>query len=95
LPIGVYQVPGSGGTTIIYGDRNDYRMAAYHRGDVSIKFMKEKKRHDRAWIISVYNVYNRKNPFYITTDQDAAGYTKFKQISLFPIIPSISYQFKF
>jgi hypothetical protein len=95
LPVGIYQVPGSGSNTIIYGERNAYRMASYHRGDVSIKFMRQRKRYERAWIIGVYNVYNRQNPFYITTDEDQGGYTVFKQISLFPVIPSISYQFKF
>lgn len=95
LPVGIYQIPGSGGNTIIYGDRNDYRMAAYHRGDVSIKFMRQRKRYERAWVIGVYNVYNRRNPFYISTNEDRNGNTYFEQVSLFPIIPSISYQFKF
>lgn len=95
LPIGVYQTPGTGGNTIIYGDRNGYRMPSYHRGDVSIKFTKERKRFERAWVIGVYNVYNRRNPFYITTSENRNGNTTFKQLSLFPIIPSISYQFKF
>lgn len=94
LPIGVYTGP-NGNEIDIYSSRNGFRMPAYHRGDVSIKFMKEKKRHERAWIFSAYNVYNRKNAFYIYTDQNTQGYTVFKQVSLFPIIPSISYQFKF
>lgn len=94
LPIGVYTGP-NGNEIDIYSSRNGFRMPAYHRGDVSIKFMKEKKRHERAWIFSAYNVYNRKNAFYIYTDQNKQGYTIFKQVSLFPIIPSISYQFKF
>lgn len=95
IPIGLYQVPGTGYNTVIYGDRNGYRMAPYHRGDISIKFMKQMKRHERAWIIGVYNVYNRKNPFYLSTEENLDGSISFKQTSLFPIIPSISYQFKF
>lgn len=94
LPIGVYQGP-NGNDITVYGDRNGFRMPAYHRGDVSIKFTKQKKRWQRSWIISAYNVYDRRNAFYIYTDTDNAGYTQFKQISLFPVIPSISYQFKF
>jgi hypothetical protein len=89
LPIGYYK-DQNGEDITIYGSRNGYRMPAYHRGDVSIRFTKEKKRHDRSWIIGAYNVYNRKNPFFIYEDGG-----KFKQVSLFPIIPSVSYQFKF
>ncbi|MDR3678702.1 MAG: TonB-dependent receptor [Flavipsychrobacter sp.] len=90
LPIGNYQ--GLNGDQIeVYGTRNWYRMPAYHRADVSIKFMKEKKRHDRAWIFAAYNVYNRANPFFIYQSDQGV----FKQVSLFPIIPSITYQFKF
>jgi hypothetical protein len=74
----------------VYGNRNDYRMPSYHRGDISIKFMKKKKCYERAWIFSVYNVYNRRNPFYIYRDVN-----EFKQMSIFPILPSITYQFKF
>jgi Outer membrane receptor for ferrienterochelin and colicins len=94
MPLGVYQ--GQDDNVVeVYGSRNDYRMAPYHRGDVSIKFTKEKKRFTRAWVLACYNVYNRQNPFYIQRDTDAMGKTVFKQVSLFPIIPSISYQFKF
>jgi len=89
LPIGYYQ--GINGQDItVYGDRNAYRMPSYHRGDVSIRFSKEKPRWTRAWILGAYNVYNRKNPFFIYQENG-----NFKQVSLFPVIPSISYQFKF
>jgi hypothetical protein len=92
MPSGITR--GSDGQeVIIYGSRNGYRMAPYHRGDLSIKFSKQKKNWERAWIISTYNVYNRRNPFYIYSDTEN-GSTVFKQMSLFPIIPSISYQFK-
>ncbi len=93
LPIGSY-LGANNNLVQMYGSRNGYRMAAYHRGDVSIKFTKEKKNGERAWVISAYNVYNRKNQFYLYTEEQA-GKTVFKQVSLFPIIPSISYQFKF
>lgn len=93
MPIGAYNSP-DGSQITIYGSRNGYRMAPYHRGDVSIKFTNHHRRWERAWVISVYNVYNRQNPFFIyqTTEN---GNTVFKQFSLFPVIPSISYQFKF
>lgn len=74
----------------IYGKRNDYRMAPYHRADVSIRFKKVFDKWERNWVISVYNAYNRQNPFFIYQEGG-----QFKQVSLFPILPSISYQFKF
>lgn len=89
LPIGYYQLP-NGQEASVYGSRNSFRMPAYHRGDVSIRFTKEMKRWERTWVVSVYNVYNRKNPFFIYEENGG-----FKQVSLFPIIPSITYQFKF
>jgi hypothetical protein len=89
LPVGYYHLP-NGQEASVYGSRNGYRMPAYHRGDVSIRFTKEMKRWERTWVVSVYNVYNRKNPFFIYEENGG-----FKQVSLFPIIPSITYQFKF
>ena len=83
-----------------YGERNSYRMRAYHRLDASISFIKEKKWGERHWVIGVYNVYNRKNPFYMDVEQNnnwenSTTQYKYVQYSLFPIIPSISYNFKF
>jgi hypothetical protein len=94
LPESAYQDP-YGGQITVYGARNGYRMPAYHRADVGIKFWKLKTRWERAWIISAYNVYNRRNPFFIYNTNADNGRSVFKQVSLFPIIPSISYQFKF
>jgi outer membrane receptor for ferrienterochelin and colicin len=94
LPIGYFT--GEDNTPFqVYGDRNSFRMPPYHRADVSFKFMKQKEHGERAWVISVYNVYNRMNPFYIYSTTNNAGNVVFKQMSLFPVIPSISYQFKF
>lgn len=94
LPIGYYNGP-DGNTVQVFGERNGYRMPSYHRADVSIKFSKQRKNWERAWVISAYNVYNRYNPFYIYSTTNNQGNAVFKQMSLFPIIPSISYQFKF
>lgn len=94
LPVGYYTGP-DGSNVQVYGDRNGYRMPAYHRADISIKFSKQRKNWERAWVISAYNVYNRRNPFYIYSSTNNQGNAVFKQMSLFPIIPSISYQFKF
>jgi outer membrane cobalamin receptor len=81
-----------------YSQMNNYRMAPYHRLDLGIQFHKEKKWGERVWEISVYNVYNRKNPFFYYIEYRNYGgrsYTQLKQVSLFPVIPSFSYSFKF
>lgn len=78
-----------------FENKNDYRMGAYHRMDIGIQFHKQKKWGERTWEVSVYNIYNRKNPFfyYSFTDDNQVG--KLKQVSLFPIIPTVTYSFKF
>jgi hypothetical protein len=83
----------------VYGEKNSLRMLPYHRLDVGINFKKVKKRGMRIWNISVYNVYNRKNPYYyyFSYRQVANGGLKavLIQKSLFPIMPSINYSFRF
>jgi hypothetical protein len=83
-----------------YGERNNVRMKAFHHLDVGIQFIKTHKRNWKSiWEISVYNVYNHKNPFfyYIGSEYDNNGNNvqRLKQICIFPIIPSFSYNFKF
>lgn len=96
ITIPVAMVPGNNGETIqLYGERNGYRVGAYHRGDISAKFSRQRKNWESAWIISVYNVYDRRNPFYVYSSSNSVGKTTFKQVSLFPILPAITYQFKF
>jgi hypothetical protein len=80
--------------------RNNYRKPAYHRLDFGINFHKKRKHGIRTWNISVYNVYNRNNPFLIFPGENYPGDGRtakkvLKQISIFPIIPSISYTYKF
>lgn len=50
----------------VYGDRNSYRMTPYHRLDISATYNRPKrKRFESSWNFSVYNVYNRMNPYFI------------------------------
>jgi outer membrane receptor for ferrienterochelin and colicin len=95
LPTEVYR--GNNGEEVeVYEGRNGFRMHNYHRLDLGMKFIKKKKWGERAWVISVYNVYNRQNPFFIYRSYSSSTNTpEFRQVSLFPIIPSVSYQFKF
>ena len=81
------------------GQRNNYRLAPYHRMDISATLKgKSTKRFESSWNFSVYNVYNRFNPYIIYFDKAYSEGTiqiSAKQISLFPIIPSVTYNFKF
>ena len=77
------------------GDKNSFRMRSYHRLDLGIEFHKKKKRYERTWVIGAYNVYNRPNPYYVYDGRDNNGNRAFRQVSLFPVIPSVSYNFKF
>lgn len=99
-----------------YGERNSTRMPAYHRLDFSAtwydkptRMKKDKATGEKIEVkkklrsnisMSVYNVYNRQNPYfiYVDTDGSPAGgdfQIGLKQVSLFPIIPSITWNFKF
>ncbi len=78
-----------------YGEKNAFRMGAYHRMDIGIQFHKQLKRCERIFELSFYNLYNRKNPFFYYIGNDAAGNSKLMQVSLFPILPSVSWTFKF
>lgn len=82
-----------------YGEKNGFRMKPYHRLDIAAQWHKELKRCTKTFELGLYNAYSRKNPFFyfISTEplDNSSGYTnKLKQISLFPIIPSISWSFK-
>ncbi len=78
-----------------YGERNSYRLPAYHRLDLSVNLNKDLKKFSRTWSFSVYNAYSRRNAYFVYFDYTAAGQRVLKQVSLFPIIPSVAYRFKF
>ncbi len=84
-----------GSSTVGYFNAvNDYRMPAYHRMDIGFNRTKKVKWGETVLSLSVYNLYNRQNAFYIYTQPGNDGTNKLKQVSLFPIIPSISWKFK-
>lgn len=74
--------------------RNNFNFKTYHRSDISFNFNKEKKRGTRTWNISVYNIYSRRNPYFYYLKENSNGNLTLTQFSLFPILPSVSYQFK-
>lgn len=87
----------------IYPDRNSYRLAAYNRLDLGLVWkLKPNRWFDESDLtFSIYNAYNRRNPYFVYFDQiradDDAPVTGFRarQVSLFPVIPAVTYNFKF
>lgn len=83
--------------------RNNFRMPSYQRLDVGVNFHKQKKHGIRTWSFGVYNASNRMNPFLVYPDYDYIYYNNgtmessksLKKITIFPIIPSFSYSYKF
>ena len=77
-----------------YGPRNSTRLDAYHRLDLGFNKTIKKERLTKTLSFGAYNMYSRKNPFfaYLTYER---GNRVAKQVSLFPIIPSISYRIEF
>jgi hypothetical protein len=104
IPVGYYLFNGDIMTE--YSDRNAFRLPPYHRLDLSVNWNIIKRKHFETGLnFSIYNVYNRKNPFFIfyeTTSNFAPDAnppvfeitTKAYKMSLFPIIPSINWNFK-
>lgn len=83
-------------TVPIYPDRNIFRLPAYHRLDVGLVYKMFPKWGESDLTLSVYNAYNRRNAFflYLDIDEDAQKIVA-KQVALFPILPSITFNFKF
>jgi len=98
-----------------YGPRNSTRMAPYHRLDLSATWyskaykeqknletgetIKVKKKVRSNWAFSIYNVYNRANPYFLYVDNDGEFFDgnfdiSIKQVTLFPIIPSVTWNFE-
>jgi len=86
--------------------RNNHRIPSTHRLDLSARLdgkLKEGKRWRHYWVFSIYNVYNRKNPFSIFFQQDEIRpiegtpiQSKAVQFSVVGnFIPSVSYNFNF
>lgn len=99
LPVQTYTAAGNfngfSNEIQFYGSKNNYRMAAYHRLDVSINKHKKKKWGRVTWSVGAYNVYGRQNPYFLYFSKNQYGRTQLTQVSLFPFIPSVSYNFKF
>jgi hypothetical protein len=82
---------------------NSYRVPAYHRMDVSATWNRKPnstKKLKGSWVFSIYNLYSHKNPYFIYFAQEGdplqgTQTIKALQVSLFPILPSVTWNFKF
>jgi len=93
-----------------FTSRNGYRMDPYHRMDIGATYTpsKKKKKFKSTWNFSIYNVYSRKNPYFIYfalegLEEDGENQNiqsgnvepKAYQVSIFPILPSVTWNFNF
>ena len=106
LPQAVYQDPLAGtlfdagsyyGGHQAYGPRNGFRLPAYARLDLSATWYFRRGPRPHALSLNVYNATNRKNPFLtqLQSDRSGSGRRQLSGVVLFPILPTISYQFSF
>ena len=103
--LGLSEYEGEDGSVVSYVEsRNNYRLPAYHRMDASVNFHRKLKHGERTINVSVYNLYNHKNPFLVYEKEGTISTNRttgerypssLVQVSIFPIIPSFSYTFKF
>jgi len=96
-PNGQYEYEGLSIAT--YSDRNADRLSAYHRLDISATYTPNKRPNKRwkgEWVFGIYNLYNRKNAASISFAQNSqTGVNEATRTSIFGLIPSVTYNFKF
>jgi len=103
FPTGKYSFQGT--IVPVYSERNAERLPDYHRLDFALtwkgrthkkKNPEKKKRFQEERVLSIYNVYNRKNAFAINFKQDeATNMTYAEKSAIFSIVPSITWNIKF
>ncbi|WP_370213938.1 TonB-dependent receptor [Mesoflavibacter profundi] len=97
FPNGQYQY--SGLTIPSYNNRNSDRLPNYHRIDIAANYTPKPNKNkgwQNYWTFSIYNLYNRYNAASISFDQNRnTGINEATKLSIFGIIPSVSYNFKF
>ena len=93
--------PATGSANYI-SQRNNYRLPVSHCLNLGINFRKQKKRGERIWSFGIYNAYNAMTPHFVykTVYEDHEKYsdkerTVLKKLTIFPIIPSVTYTYKF
>ena len=95
-PSGKFSVDGA--PVYYYGARNSNRLPAYNRLDIGATLLAKKTaKYESSWNFSIYNVYGQSNPYDIVfqTDPNNANKTQVLQTTLFKMVPSVTYNFKF
>lgn len=96
-PVAQYQYAGL--TIPNYGGRNSNRLPAYHRLDISANYTPKPDKTNgwkNYWTFSIYNAYNRYNAASISFSEDRiTGINEATKFSIFGIVPSVTYNFKF
>lgn len=101
LPAGrLYSAEGSElfkGVYFDYDRLNSYRLGAHHRLDLSATYhLRPKRFSESSLVISVYNAYSHLNPYFVFLTVDTlSGLPETRQVTLLPIIPSLTYNFRF
>jgi outer membrane receptor for ferrienterochelin and colicin len=104
LPPGRFYVQGqrdaSSGIIPHYGDRNNFQLANYHRADAGVSYKLRPRWGEASIQLGVYNLYNRRNAYFVYFErlpQNGSQELKLvaRQVSLFPVLPSISFTYKF
>lgn len=82
-----------------YSGFNSYRLPAYHHLDLTATHRWTKKKTEQAVNLTIYNVYSRQNIFSVFLEyhmnNDGTHSYLLKQVSIFPILPSITYTVNF
>ena len=81
-----------------YGKRNSQRLPNYHRLDINLTLTPEKKNKkiEGSWVFGIYNLYDRDNASSIIFRRNNETLkNEAVQISIFGIVPSVTYNFKF
>ncbi|WP_306641353.1 TonB-dependent receptor [Sanyastnella coralliicola] len=98
MPTGRFEYMGM--IVPVYSDRNGERMPAYHRLDFSATLTPKKnetRKWKGEWVFSIYNAYNRHNAYSINfvQDENDPNTTYAEQTYLLPVVPAVTYNFKF
>lgn len=100
VPTEFIEIPLPNGNTItslIFGEKNNQQLPDYHKLDIGISHNKNISVGEQKWTFGLTNVYNRQNPFITDIVRDLSNVQVFdiQTISIFPILPSISYSLTF
>ncbi|MDN3584581.1 TonB-dependent receptor [Mucilaginibacter flavus] len=96
FPNAKYGVDGA--PVYAYGERNSQRLQAYNRLDLGATlYVKKTSKIESSWNFSIYNIYGQSNPYTVVFQADPKDMTKtqVRQTTLFKMVPSVTYNFKF